>query len=338
MAIENSLFYYFVRDNIFNYSENFRFSDKNTPFTVSLNGVQYALHISSIHFANRTNLDEYRIQVDRSEFDELRGRQDDGMHVRFIGVFDGGEAFVGWEPRYGFALTAAQRVSLYCRHSQLAAVKANLNSVYKFRSQNLGGYTSAIALPAEALGFYLENALHFHALPSEDAIKTLLDKHGSTTLSDEGIGLTGEIDIEEGDAREKFTYTREAYRRDPRFRKIVLDAYAKTCCICNRQLGLIEAAHIIPHSEENSLDHISNGLAMCIEHHRLYDSGLLLPGPGRKLVFNAQRAEYLQRMEQQKGLEEIEARHGAEYQIPTAPDQQPSDEYLDRGLTIRMGG
>lgn len=60
-----------------------------------------------------------------------------------------------------------------------------------------------------------------------------------------------------------------------------LDAYKKTCCVCRRQLGLVQAAHIIPHSEPDSPNTVQNGLAMCIEHHRLYDDSLLLPGPGQ---------------------------------------------------------
>ena len=337
MVVENSLLYYFVRDNAAAYSENFRFLDRSTPFTIALNGSRYALHVSSIHFAKRNNPDEYRIQVDRTEFDELRRHQDAGARVRFIGVFDSGEAFVGWDPRYGFSLTAQQRVSLYCRHSQLSAVTRELSAVYRFRSQNLGGQTSAIALSAEALGFYLENAEHFHALHDDEVISKLMATHGNTMIADEGIGQSGDIDVEDSKTRETFTYTRASYRRDPKFRENVLEAYGRTCCICDRQLGLVEAAHIIPHAEDDSSDHISNGLAMCIEHHRLYDRALLLPGPGRQLIFNEERAEYLKAMSQQKGLKEIEKRNRTTYNIPENPDQQPRDEYLERGLVVRMG-
>lgn len=338
MAVEQTLFQYFLRDNLREYSENFQFTDRTAPFRFSLNGIRYALHVSSIHFAKRQNPDEFRIQVDRTELDQLKALHDQGEHVSFLGVFDGGEAFVGWEPRYGFSLTAEQRVSLYCRQSQLASVEENLNAIYTFRSRNLGDETSAIALPPSALGFYLENTVHFHALPSENAISRLLNEYGNKTLTLEGLGDAGEIDVEEDEVREKFTYERKAYPRDPRFKKWIMDAYGKTCCVCDRQLELIQAAHIIPHSVEDSPNTVQNGLAMCIEHHRLYDDALLLPGPGQQLVFNKERAEYLKQTNQDKGLDGIAALAEQQYQIPNDAALQPKDDFLQKGLDIRLGG
>lgn len=333
---DNSLLYYFVRDSLKSYSENLRFTERNNPLSFMLNGTTYSLHISYIHFADRMNPDEYRIQIDRAEFNRLRQRQAAGHNVRFIGVFEGGEVFVGWEEEYGFSLNAQQRVSLYCRLSQLGAVEANGSAIYDFRSVTLGRRTRAIALPVRTLGFYIENSHHFHHLVSDAAVQQVIREH-PVIQDDAGLGAHGQFQIDDNGIRERFTFERTAFLRDPRFKKAVLGAYARTCCICNRQLGLVQAAHIVPHSEPDSPNAVENGLALCIEHHRLYDDALLLPGPGQRLIFNQQRATYLRDTGQDRGLDGIAAFNDREYAVPADVQFRPREEYLARGLAIRMG-
>ena len=41
--------------------------------------------------------------------------------------------------------------------------------------------------------------------------------------------------------------------------------------MCGIQLGLIDAAHIIPHSNEKGTDDLDNGISLCPLHHRAYD-------------------------------------------------------------------
>jgi len=339
MPLDNTLLYYFVKDALGPYSEDFRIHDRHNPTAFTLNGNEYSAHISYVHDSGegRDNPDEVRIQIGRPLIERQRGRVDVGTRIAFIGFFEGGKTFIAWDPRHVFSLQAKSVVSVYARHSQLEQVDENQAAVHKFSARLLNETSFAIALPSTALGFYLENIEHFHRLPTEAAIQTLMQNH-TITFTESGIGSHGEIDVESNEEREKFIYERRAYPRDPRFKKWVLDAYQQTCCVCNRQLGIIQAAHIIPHSDDDSPNSVQNGLALCIEHHRLYDDGLLLPGPKQKLIFNEERAEYLRQTEQQKGLEGIEALNGREYQIPTTARLQPRDDYLERGVAIRMAG
>ena len=339
MPLDNALLYYFVRDALGPYSEDFRISDRHNPTQFRLNSNQYSAHVSYVHDSGNTrvNEDEVRIQIGRNLIEEQRARADNGVRVAFLGFFPDGKTFVAWDPRHVFSLQAKKVVSVYARQSQLEGVEANQAAVHGFQAKFLQETSFAIALPVSALGFYLENVEHFHRLPTEAAIVRLIDTH-TATFSDSGLGTGGEFDVEDDGQREKFTYERKAYPRDPRFKKWVLDAYLQTCCICDRQLGIIQAAHIIPHSEDDSPNDVQNGLALCIEHHRLYDDGLLLPGPGQELVFNRERAEYLRQTEQEKGLAGIEALEGRKYQIPATAGLQPRDDYLERGVAIRMAG
>lgn len=338
MALDRNLLFYFVRDALAPYSENFHIIDRQNPVQMTLNGARYSAHVSYVHDSGnaRDNDDEVRIQLGRGIIEEQRARQARGDRVAFIGFFDTGDTFVAWDPRHVFSLQAKTVVSVYARQSQRVSVSTQQAAVHQFMARQLGEQSFAIALPASALGFYLENVEHFHALRSEHAIVNLVGRH-TETFADAGLGASGEIEVDEAGEREKFTFERTAYPRDPRFKKWVLEAYGQTCCVCDRQLAIVQAAHIIPHSVEGSPNHVTNGLALCIEHHRLYDDALLLPGPGYRLVFNTDRAEYLRQTNQDKGIGEIRNLHERPFAVPTDPARRPRNDYLQRGLDIRMG-
>lgn len=338
MSLEKSLLFHFVRDALGPYSEDFRILTKQNPTKLLLNQKPYSTHVSYVHDSGnaRDNEDEVRIQIARSLIETQRERNNDGYQASFVGFFEGGKAFVAWDPRHVFSLQAKTVVSVYARQSQLSSVEANLAAVHSFKAKFLDETSFAIALPANALGIYLENIEHFHRLPSEAAVRSVLAS-SENALAESGVGFVGEYEATEGDTREKFTYERKAYPRDPRFAKAVLNAYEKTCCICGRQLGLVQAAHIIPHSEPDCPNDVSNGLALCIEHHRLYDDALLLPAPEGKLVYNENRAEYLSETGQGNGLDGIKAIATGGYTLPKAKNLRPSDDFLQRGIDIRLG-
>jgi putative restriction endonuclease len=339
MPFDRNLLFYFVRDALSPYSENFHIVERENPVRVDLNGAPFSIHVSYVHDSGnaRDNEDEVRIQLGRRLIDAQRERQTQGQKVAFIGFFEGGETFVAWDPRHVFSLQVRTVASVYARQSQRSLVEERQAAVHEFKAKWLGEQSFAIALPSSALGFYLENTARFHALPSENAIVSLVERH-TETFDDAGRGKSGEFVIDTGRTREKFIFERTAYPRDPRFKKAVLEAYEYTCCICGRQLGIVQAAHIIPHSLEGSPNQVTNGLALCIEHHRLYDDALLLPGPGYRLVFNEQRAEYLRQIKQEKGLEEVKNFHGYQFNVPEKPENRPDDHFLQQGVQYRLGG
>ena len=72
--------------------------------------------------------------------------------------------------------------------------------------------------------------------------------------------------------------SRSKQRRDPNFRKNILEAYKYKCAICgfnvtlrNRPVAL-EAAHIKWRMAEGP-DEVGNGIALCSLHHKLFDRG-----------------------------------------------------------------
>lgn len=337
MRPDNSLLHYFVRDSLRIYSEDFKILNKQNPIAVRLNGRKYSIHISYVHGAGNTRPEyEARIQLSGNLIDAQNQRSGDEHQAVVIGLFEGGRVFVAWDPHHALSRGTPKQVSLYARWAQEATVEEHLAAVYEFTSQQLDGPSFAIALPAHALGFYMENIVKFHDLNSEEDIQRLINDHAEV-LDENAMGSNSIAEDQQDETRERFSYTRTAYRRDPLFKKLVLGAYGSACCVCGRQLAIVQAAHIIPHSEPDCPNSVNNGLAMCIEHHRLYDDALLLPGPDRQMMFNEERARYLQQINQQRGLDEIAGHDGREFNIPDNSELRPSEDYLQRGLDVRLG-
>lgn len=194
MPLDNALLYYFVKDALGAYSEDFRITERPNPTQFTLNHQGYSANISYVHDSGnaRDNDDEVRIQIARSFIEVQRRREESGLRVAFLGFFEGGKTFVAWDPRHVFSLQARTVVSVYARQSQLAGVSTNQAAVHSFQARLLGEQSFAIALPSNALGFYLENIEHFHRLPSEESIVRLMGDH-SSTFGDGGLGTGGNL-------------------------------------------------------------------------------------------------------------------------------------------------
>ena len=72
--------------------------------------------------------------------------------------------------------------------------------------------------------------------------------------------------------------------RDARFAKNVVEAYSRKCAMCGINLGLVSGAHILPVSAPASTDQVCNGLALCDNHHRAFDTHRIWVHPSRKVL------------------------------------------------------
>lgn len=73
--------------------------------------------------------------------------------------------------------------------------------------------------------------------------------------------------------RQRLVYERV---HQPVFRARVLIAYDRTCAVCRLAHGeLLDAAHIIPDSNELGTPAVTNGLALCKIHHSAYDQNFI---------------------------------------------------------------
>ncbi len=97
----------------------------------------------------------------------------------------------------------------------------------------------------------------------------LLDAHFPDTIHEDIIHEVG-LNLEDEAVTRK--------PRDPNFRLSVLEAYEHRCAVCDFDVRIgskticIEAAHIKWHSHGGP-DDVTNGLALCTMHHKLFDLG-----------------------------------------------------------------
>ena len=110
------------------------------------------------------------------------------------------------------------------------------------------------------------------------------------------------------------------------FRQQVLSAYANHCAMCSIHFDeLLDAAHIVPDSQEEGRPDVRNGLALCSLHHRAFDRFLIDVDDDYRIQLSPE----LQRRRngplfQQAFLE----RHGEPLHLPKSARQWPGQEFL----------
>lgn len=113
----------------------------------------------------------------------------------------------------------------------------------------------------------------------------------------------------------------------PVFRATVLRAYETRCAVCAlRHPQLLDAAHIVPDSEDAGIPSVRNGLALCKIHHAAYDS--LVLGIRPDLVVEI-RADLLAEIDGPMLEHGLKGRHGQHLMVlPRIRAERPDAELL----------
>lgn len=122
--------------------------------------------------------------------------------------------------------------------------------------------------------------------------------------------------------------------RESKFREIIFRIYNGKCALCNLQLRLTEAAHIIPVNDDG-LDEITNGILLCRNHHKAYDSGLLGINKEYKVIINRKAINKLKDAglggQADKFVKEINEK----INLPDNPEYYPNRENLEKNCKLR---
>ena len=116
--------------------------------------------------------------------------------------------------------------------------------------------------------------------------------------------------------------------RNPAFRQEVLRAYEYRCCVCGFDLRVghmpagLEAAHIQWHNVGGP-DEVSNGLALCSLHHKLFDLGAFTVEHADLRVVFSQHA-----IAGNRGLDGELRHHGRPLLAPQQRNMRPGESYL----------
>ena len=114
----------------------------------------------------------------------------------------------------------------------------------------------------------------------------------------------------------------------PVFRQRVIRAYDTSCAMCRlRHASLLDAAHIIPDSDDRGLPAVSNGLSLCKIHHAAYDANILGIRPDLRIQV---RTDILQEVDGpmlKHGLQEM---NGLTLTLPRRRADRPNSEALEQ--------
>ena len=106
-------------------------------------------------------------------------------------------------------------------------------------------------------------------------------------------------------------------RGQPRFRRMLLDAYGGRCAVTGTEIeGLLEAAHLSPYKGDHT-DRVSNGLLLRADIHTLFDLHLLTVLPNLTV-----------RVGPDALTEPYSAFDGTEVAVPARPSERPDPVVL----------
>ncbi|SAI72947.1 Uncharacterised protein [Bordetella ansorpii] len=123
--------------------------------------------------------------------------------------------------------------------------------------------------------------------------------------------------------------------RERSFREKVLQAYKNRCAFCRVQLGLLDAAHIIPVSAPGSTDEVVNGVALCKLHHLAYDTNLVAFDQDYKIKVSAARVRQLSNADLSGGLKGFKAALEGSLALPDNARHHPNRGYIRTSLRLR---
>ena len=161
-------------------------------------------------------------------------------------------------------------------------------------------------------------ALHADPALAGEIASRLLERHFPETLHQDildSVGLTLDTGATKG------------RKRDPSSRWRVLTAYEYRCAVCGFDVRLgsvsiaLDAAHIRWH-QAGGPDHETNGLALCVLHHKTFDLGVFTLRPNGVLLVSEQAHGTA-------GFDEMLMRHhGRPVRSPQRPEWRPEPDFV----------
>lgn len=261
----------------------------------------YLWTVSHVESQDRP-FDEYKIQLILPNQERtVRGQLVTGDRPTFVlGYSPDFGVFVGWESRLheDFAFSSALQI----KESTLENGRRSGWDVAAPRDVTAGTEIRVVFSPA--------NLLHYLKV-SIDA-----DSQSISGRRREGLFLTNTPNFDAGTLRDAVappeTLVKQLRRkllvvraqRDARFGPLVREQYQSSCAVCGKQMGIIEGAHIIPASAEDGKDEIWNGVALCPNHHKLFDASTFIVLPSLTLRIDQSAIEFLRQSGLDRGVDE----------------------------------
>lgn len=189
-------------------------------------------------------------------------------------------------------------------------------------------YEIAVGIRPDQFVNYVLNADHLHRYGRQPETFRLLLK--ATELD-----VITEAEIEAlPEPRRRIVREISRLSRKANFRQQVLHAYGNRCAVTRVQLRLVDAAHILPVGAPESIDHISNGLALSPTYHRAYDNGLIYLDDEYRMKLNPNKFAELIGLGLNGGIEKFREPLGKIY-LPPDRGQWPRPKYIRQANSYR---
>ncbi len=294
---------FLLNDSLELYTSNSHYIDGENPYRFSINKKEFYILIKNVHESGngRGNQDESRLQISRSQkFKEVLSSK---KPVIPLGYFQDDKVFTGWNPFYmRDRYNNKANISIYTRFS--VQKEASISGISNYMDNN---GNSVITFKPQYLGLYLENYEQIHYLDKNELLNLI-------EVSDKSNNDNSFEDVNFG--KNKLTITHERFKRNPKFIKEVKEAYNHRCAMCGIQLECVDAAHIIPISDDLGIDEVENGICLCTLHHRAYDRGILFFDEDFKIKYNDEKINYLTKMKLDSGIHKLNSLTFEKIELP----------------------
>lgn len=151
-----------------------------------------------------------------------------------------------------------------------------------------------------------------------------------SVAADNQLSLTEDVNYAaEGEAARRAYITSTVKHRlhQRSFRERVIAAYRSQCAFCRlNHAELLDAAHIVPDKEEQSVPTVDNGLALCKIHHTAFDRHILGVTPDYQIKVREDILEEHDGPMLKHGLQEL---NNKKLILPKSKKVWPKQEYLE---------
>lgn len=260
--------------------------------------------------------DEYRIQLTG-----VVPNTHPGVTTLLLGWHDGYDVFVGFDIAKHKGQDA-QSPSIQVKEATLADAHQNAFAIYQRHNNEI-----AVAFRPEFWVEYALNSKTLHETGKAARDLALLNSLESITAE--------QIDSVKSKERQTIiTQIARKYRAYD-FRRRVLGAYDHQCAICGIQLGLVDAAHIVPVADATSTDETGNGVALCKIHHAAFDSNLISFDERYRIEINNDEVLRMETIGKAGGLTDFKKQIKSALILPNDRRDYPKKSYIKKARSVR---
>lgn len=262
---------------------------------------------------------EYRIQLKVPNI-----TQPIGYRTLILGYWGDVDVFAGFD-------NSKHKIPGHSSSAQIKDETLRKAKVNGFSAQDKGNGEIAIAFTPDFFVEYVKNYEQLHSFGESATEIEILEE----IVASEDIVINDETLNQVAQKRREAVVSIKKKKRDSSFTRRVLTAYSHKCAVCDLQLKLIDASHIVPVSEKYSTDETNNGIALCALHHRAYDKSLITFNEKYQIIHNKKRMQNLKDVGHDSGMNKFIRDLKPIINLPPDINDRPHINYVSRANEIR---